>query len=458
MSSSDVGRPVNVVLVICHDLGRFTGAYGIRTVRTPRLDAFAAESVVFDRAFSTAPQCSPARAALVTGTYPQRNGVLGLVHSPFDWDLHDTSDHLAHRLRGTGYRTALVGEQHETRMLDDDTVGRLLGFDHVDTGGTADAVADRAVAQLSDLAQSPQPFYLQIGFHEPHRIPSKRDRPGVMGFLGDHIDPDSSLGVTVPDYLHDDSDAREEMAELQGAVRFMDAQAGRVIDAIGGLGLADDTLVVFTTDHGVALPRAKCSLYEPGLEVALMMRAPFRSGWHGGRVSGMVSHVDVRPTILELLGCPPEPGAHGRSLVPVVEQGAPAAEHVFGQMTYHTYYDPRRSVRTDRHKLIVNFSSAPLPMDPTQSWKPRTVPREIYRDGVRTCSHLEFYDLHEDPGETVNLAGDPACAQEIAALSDALMTWMRDVGDPLLESAVTSPHHHAAFAAMEEVSTASVPT
>lgn len=453
MSGSDMDRPINVVLITCHDLGRFTGTYGVSTVYTPRLDEFAAESVVFERAFAAAPQCSPSRAALMTGTYPQHNGVLGLTHSPFNWDLRDPHDHIADRLRDAGYRTALLGVQHESRVLDDAVVGDRLSFDHLQTGGRADAVANHAITWLSDAASSSQPFYLQIGFDEPHRVPSERDNTGVMGFIGDGIEPDSSLGITVPDYLHDDADAREEMAELQGAVRFMDSQAGRVLDTISDMGLADNTIVVFTTDHGLALPRAKCSLYEPGLEAALIMRAPFRAGWRGTRVSGLVSHLDVRPTVLELIGQAPEPNAHGRSLVPVVEQGAAAAEHIFGQLTYHTYYDPKRSVRTDRHKLIVNFSSSPLPMEPSQSWRPRTIPREIREHGVRTCSLLEFYDLHEDTAETVNLASDPAYANEIAALSEKLVTWMRDVGDPLLEtSAPSSPHHHSALAALKGVS------
>lgn len=451
MSDGEVNGPYNVVLLHCHDLGRFLGSYGVRTVNTPHLDGFAAESTVFERAFAAAPQCSPARAALVTGTYPQRNGVLGLTHSPFDWDLRDPRDHLAHRLRREGYRTALTGVHHESRVLDDGAVGDRLGFDHVQTGGLAETVADRTIARLSDLAQSSQPFYLQAGFFEPHRIRSSRDEPGGMGFIGDHIEPDRTRGITVPDYLHDEPSAREEMAELQGAVRFMDSQAGRVLDAIGELGLAGNTLVVFTTDHGLALPRAKCSLYEPGLEVALIMRVPSRSGWRGTRVPGLVSHVDVRPTLLELLGHPPEPGAHGRSLVPVVERDAAAAEHIFGQMTYHDYYDPKRSVRTDRYKLIVNFSSAPLPMDPSQSWRPRTVPREIHQRGVGTSRHLEFYDLSVDPAETVNLAGDPGHAHRIAELKEALMTWMRSVDDPLLAAAVTSPHHHRALGTLQAV-------
>jgi N-sulfoglucosamine sulfohydrolase len=451
MSRSTAVRPYNVVLIHCHDLGRFLGTYGIESVRSPHLDGLASESVVFDQAYAAAPQCSPARAALVTGKYPQRNGVLGLTHAPFNWDLTNPKDHIAHHLSSQGYGTALVGVQHESKVLADDVVARRLGFDRVQTGGMADVVADRGIAALDELAASANPFYLQVGFYEPHRIPGERDQPGVMGFLGDHIEPDSSLGVTVPRYLHDDEEAREEVAELQGAVSFMDSQVGRVLDAIDRRGLRDTTLVIFTTDHGLALPRAKCSLYDPGLEVALFVRAPFRPGWSGVRVDGLVSHVDVRPTILELLQLPAETGRDGVSLVSVVETGAPASEHIYGQLTYHNYYDPKRSVRSERHKLIVNFTSAPLPMDPTQSWVRRTMPGDIWHDGMRTTSPMELYDLASDPVEMHNLADDPAHAPTIASLGGALMKWMREVDDPLLAAAVTSPHHAESLAVLEEV-------
>ncbi|PSL06014.1 arylsulfatase A-like enzyme [Haloactinopolyspora alba] len=451
MSRPHVTGPFNVLLINCHDLGRFIGPYGISTVHTPNLDRLAGQSVVFERAFAAAPQCSPSRAALFTGRYPQQNGVLGLTHAPFSWDLRDPMDHVAHHLGSAGYHTALVGVQHESRVLADDTVARRLGFDSVRTGGMGDVVADRAIAALSECAESGQPFYLQVGFYEPHRIPSRRDEPGVMGFLGDHIDPDASLGVTVPDYLYDDETARGEMAELQGAVRFMDHQVGRVLDALDTAGLRESTVVVFTTDHGLALPRAKCALYDPGLEVALLVRAPFRAAWSGVRVDGLVSHVDVRPTILELLEFPPETGTHGNSLVPLVEQGATASEHSYGQMTYHNYYDPKRSVRSETHKLIVNFSNAPQPMDPTQSWARRTTPREVRRDGVRTCPPVELYDLTSDPGETVNLAEKHGHAHVTAALGDALMTWMREMEDPLIHGAVTSPQHAQVLATLKEV-------
>ncbi|MFI6650415.1 sulfatase [Streptomyces sp. NPDC050529] len=444
--NSDTAR--NILVLHCHDLGRFLGAYAVPTVVTPHLDALADQSALFEAAFATAPHCSPARASLFTGTYPQTNGVLGLTHDPFGWDLTEPAGHLAHRLRTAGYRTELIGVHHESRVLPDDVVAARLGFDRVRTGGDRDIVVERTTGALDRAAEGAEPFYLQVGFHEPHRTPSENDRPGVMGFLGDSVSPDSSLGHTVPAYLRDDEGAREEIAELQGAVRHMDEGVGRILEHLDALGLRDETVVVFTTDHGLPLPRAKCTLYDPGLEVALMMRVPGRDAWKGRRIAPMVSHVDVLPTLLELVGLPEPEGVAGTSLVPLLETGAAAPAHTFGQLTHHTYYDPKRSARSETHKLIVNFANAPRAMDPTQSWVHRSLPADLNGPTIGSSPLLELYDLAHDPHETRNVADEPAYADMFTELATALLGWMREAGDPLLTDRPLLARHRDALTAL----------
>ncbi|WP_328378064.1 sulfatase [Streptomyces sp. NBC_00440] len=444
-------EPRNILLVHCHDLGRFLGVYAVPTVVTPRLDQLAAESAVFETAFATAPHCSPARASLFTGTYPQTNGVLGLTHDPFGWDLHEPNTHIAHRLKSAGYRTELIGVHHESRVLPDDTVAARLGFDRVRSGGDRDVVVERTTDALNRASASDAPFYLQVGFHEPHRTPSRDDRPGVMGFLGDAVRPDSSLGHTVPPYLRDDLGAREEIAELQGAVRHMDEGVGRILDHLDALGLREETIVVFTTDHGLALPRAKCTLYDPGLEVALMMRVPGRAPWAGRRLAPMVSHVDVLPTLLDLVGLPRPEGLAGTSLVPLAADGRPPREHTFGQLTHHTYYDPKRSARSATHKLIVNLANAPRAMDPTQSWVHRSLPADLNGPTIGSSPLLELYDLERDPHERDNRADDLTCRDALTGLAAALLGWMRDTADPLLTGEPLLARHRDALATLTAV-------
>ena len=432
----------NILLLHCHDLGRFLSAYGIDSVQSPALDSLAREGVVFERAFATAPQCSPARSSLFTGDYPQQTGVLGLTHDPHGWDMIDPSRHVATQLRGAGYATELVGIHHESRTLPDDEVAERLGFDRVETGGYAPEVARRAADAVRRRADGNRPFYLQVGFIEPHRLQSDRDEAGGVGFLGPHIQPDQERGVTVPPYLEDTASSRAEIAELQGAVRTVDAAVGEVLQALENAGVADRTLVVFTTDHGIAMPRAKCSLYEAGLEVALIVRVPWRRDLAGRRVSAMVSHLSVVPTLLDAAG-DAESDRTAPNLIAVSDDLEPGQSEVFGQMTYHNYYDPKRSVRDERHKLIVNYSNAPLAMDPTQSWAHRSLPLGLDRGNMPNNLERELYDLDTDPLELTNLAADPAHADVLDRLQTDLHSWMRRVDDPLLRGFIPAPRTRA---------------
>jgi len=440
----------NIVLITCHDLGRTLGCYDVPTVQTPNIDRLAAEGVQFNQAFCAAPQCSPSRAALFTGRYPHSNGVMGLTHSNFAWDLHPGEHHLGQLLGELGYARTLVGVHHETRTAAPEVVAARCGMDEVVAGGPGAQMTDSALDRLRRMALQGRPFYLQVGYHEPHRARSPNETDS-MGFLGGYIAPDEALGVTVPPYLRDTPGGRTEVAELQGAVRYLDEQVGRLLAGVAALPNADNTLVVFTTDHGVALPRAKCSLYDPGLEVALVVRLPSR-GWRGGwQYDPLVSHVDLLPTLLELVGLPVGDHIQGRSLLAALEGGRHTPrDHIFGEMTYHDYYDPRRCIRTEGHKLIVNFSAAPAFMNPSQSWRPRSDPLVPERPAEAYHPLIELYDLASDPWERRNLADEQDHMETRRDLLARLYSWMRDTGDPLLEGAVTSPMQRWATAALNE--------
>ena len=359
-------RP-NILLVHCHDLGRYLHCYGAGTVQTPNLDAFAARGVRFSHAFCTAPSCSPSRASMFTGRYPHSNGVLGLTHANFAWDLYPDELHLGQVLAEAGYATAAVGVIHETHSGPE-----RCGYADYDPASYASAATDAAIARLQCFhREAARPFFLSVGFIEPHRLPNPRP-PHDATFTAPHIRADRTLGVEVPGYLRDTTGTRQDLAGLQGSVRHVDTQAGRLLSVLDDLGLAGNTLVIFTTDHGIAMPRAKCSLYDPGIGIALMLRLPARAGWHGGIThDAMISNVDYMPSILDLLGLPIPANVQGRSFVALLDgREASPRDEIFAEMTYHDYYDPRRCIRTRTHKLIVNFTTAPYFMDPSQSWRP----------------------------------------------------------------------------------------
>ena len=359
--AADAPKP-NVVIFHSHDFGQFLHCYGVKTVQTPNMDKFAEQGVRFARSFCTQPGCSPARASLFTGRFPHSNGVMGLTHGPFAWELHPDEKHLGQILAEAGYETVGIGVIHETH-----SGAKRCGYMKYIGTSMAGPGTTAAIKELKRLAAGKRPFFLCAGFLDTHRLRG----PSGVSFPRPGIEPDSSLGVEVPGYLKDTPGTREELAGLQGGMRDLDAQFGRLTEAIRELGLETNTLLILTTDHGIAMPRAKCSVYEPGLQVALLLRYAGRQGWHGGVVRNeMVSHIDVLPSILELAGIPIPANVQGRSFAPLLDGRAykPNAE-IFGELTYHDYYDPVRSIRTETHKLIANFSSAPGFMDPTQQWQ-----------------------------------------------------------------------------------------
>lgn len=446
----------NLLLITCHDLGRLLGCYGNGTVHTPALDALAAEGTRFTRAFCTAPQCSPSRASLFTGRYPHSNGVMGLTHAQFAWDLHPEERHLGQILHDVGYATALAGVHHESRAGIPEDVAARCGMDEIvaphrmevsPPQSHGEALTDAALNWLDRKGSGTQPWYLQVGYHEPHRVRAQgRVEAGYMGFIGDYLEPDDEGGVAVPAYLCDTVLAQQELAELQGAVRALDAAVGRLLAGLRERGLAERTIVLFTTDHGLALPRAKCSLYDPGLETALLLRDPRLEQQRGCEVDALTSNVDLLPTLLDLLGLPVPERMQGHSLAPLLRGEAfTPRDEIFGEMTYHDYYDPRRCIRTARHKLIINFTAAPSFMDPSQSWQPRTVTVEPPDPALAYHPLLELYDLNADPYEWRNLADDPAHAVTRQDLLDRLARWMHETGDPLLAGAVTPPLHRMAL-------------
>jgi N-sulfoglucosamine sulfohydrolase len=437
----------NVLIIHCHDLGTYLKCYGAKTVQSPHLDAFAAEGVRFARSYCSAPQCSPSRASIFTGRYPHNNGVMGLCHAGFAWDLHPEERHMGQILRDAGYATSAVGIIHETH-----SGPKRCGYDeHTGPAQTSKAV-DKALGKLKTLSQdTSKPFFMSVGFIEPHRLNTKKSQD-FMGFVNDEFGADTTLGVDVPPYLRDTEGTRQELAELQGAVHHVDTHVGRLLEGVREYGLDENTLVIFTTDHGYAMPRAKCSLYDPGLGVAFMLRLPSREGWHGGGVKEeMISNVDYLPTILDLLGIETPDNVQGRSFAPLLDGGTYAPrDAIYGELSHHDYYDPKRCIRTKTHKLVVNFSSAPFFMDPSQSWRPRSDTTVPPNPSVAYHEPVELYDLVADPWEQKNLAEDAAHADTRQDLLARLYAHLRDTDDPILQGAITPPMHLRAQKMLEE--------
>ncbi|MCX5661427.1 MAG: sulfatase [Planctomycetota bacterium] len=439
-------RP-NILYLHSHDTGRWLQPYG-HAVPTPNLQRLAEQGTLFRNAFCAAPTCSPSRASLLTGQWPHCSGMIGLSHRGFA--LNDYTRHLAHTLHAAGYYSALAGIYH----LEGPTTAALrpapregspnvtlAGYDvALEKPGAPAAWArpsttERAIAFL----QSPptKPFFLDVGYFETHR-----PFPALVPGAGIGDDPRYTLpGDTLPDT----PGTRADRAGFNASARILDANIGRVLAALDESGLADNTLVIYTTDHGPAFPGMKCNLTDLGMGVALIIRGPggFSAVASGGKVcDAMVSHVDVFPTLCELLGITPPAWLQGTSMMPLLRgQASEIRDELFGEVTYHAAYEPQRCVRTRRWKYIRLFDPRPHPILPNLD-EGQSKDFQLAHGGRGRPQQAEMlFDLAFDPHEAHNLAPDPRHAAPLREMQDRLARHMATTRDPLLQGPVPAPPH-----------------
>src|SRR4051794_17162108 len=299
--------------------------------------------MLFRQAFCAAPTCSGSRAALLTGQWTHSNGMMGLAHRGFR--LNDYSQHIVHTLRDAGYWSGLIGEQH----LSVDP--GVLGYDHVvDIDTTHVQTVAPAAVDLIGRLPGDRPFFLSVGFFETHR---------------EFFQPTSVRGTLYslpPANLPDTMATRRDIASYKASARSLDQGVGAVLNALDEHDLADDTLVILTTDHGLAFPGAKATLYDRGIGVLLIMRGP--GGFHGGKVSSaLISQIDLYPTICELTGVEPPGFPQGRSLSPLMRREPPEInDGVFAELPSPAAYEPQRAIRTRRWKYVRRFGERELPV------------------------------------------------------------------------------------------------
>ncbi len=411
-------RP-NILYIHSHDTGRYIEPFGIN-VPTPNLRRLADEGVLFRQYYTTHPTCSASRASLLTGTYPHRNGMIGLAHRGFS--LKDPQMHIVNTLNKYGYTTALSGVQHVMNWQDGEPSAKI-GY-HQYLGG-ADTAHTKAAEWLDNIQD--EPFFLSVGFTETHReYPEESYR----------IDQGKQCP---PAPFPDVPEVRKDMAMFAECVKTLDDKMGTVFAALERNNLLENTLIICTTDHGIAFPEMKCNLYDGGTGIFLIMRGP--GGFKGGRViDNLVSVIDVFPTICEILRIDKPEWLDGESFLPLITgEKEEIRDAVYSQVNYHASYEPVRSVRTKQWKYIRRFGTKKTPVLPNcddgftktfwikNGWKDQLLPEE------------ELFNLFLDPHERKNLAGDPEYKEILEELSKKLTHQMQTFGDPMLKGFIKAP-------------------
>jgi len=413
-----------IIYIISHDTGTHLGCYG-KKVQTPAVDELAKKGVKFENYFCSQPQCSPSRGSILTGKYSHNHGMMGLGHLGFS--MTEDNKTLPGELSKLGYETHLFGFFHEA--MEGELEASKLGYDYhyKVPGNPAKEVTDTFIDYLkTNVAETKDqtPRFLSIGFEETHRP-------------FDAFEPDDNECVDIPPYLPDTPEVREDIARFQGSVKEMDKAIKRITDAIEEYGLQDNTVVIYTTDHGIAFPRAKGTLKDSGLETALIMKFPeAHRGKNSGVAKELLCNVDLMPTLLEMVGGEVPSEIDGRSFFPLLEgTNYEERENFFCELTWHDKYHPMRGVRTKKYKYIRNFEEGPsvyLPHDLHASPSGQVVRGKYYVPNVKE----ELYDLELDAIEENNVADKSEYQEILVKLRQDVTNWMTETEDPLLKGPI----------------------
>ncbi|MBI4978746.1 MAG: sulfatase-like hydrolase/transferase [Spirochaetes bacterium] len=422
-------RPNVLFLMTDQHYAQALGAAGNSSVRTPALDALATRGVRFEKSYCTYPLCCPGRASLFTSRMPHELGIYGNT----DAELAEKGvPTLGELFREAGYDTAYAGKWHLKQAYPTFKRGSIPGFTALPIAGDDPHAQDKdkfgkglvVDPNTADAANAflrkphAKPFFLVASFLNPHDI-CEYGRcaeltamlPADPGLLPP-VRPNTHAVDGLPSALaalkpknqdRSDREWREYLYVYERLIEKADAHIGSVMETLRQTGLAESTIVVFTSDHGEMmgshLMTTKEKLYDEAANVPLIVAAPGVNP----RVdsTSLVSGLDVMPTLLDYAGITAPATLRGRSLRALVEgRRVPWRDAVFAETVSGT---EARMVRTARYKYIV------------------------YSEG---SSREQFFNLESDPGETRNLAGDPSLTQEVERHRALLRNWVEETRDP----------------------------
>ncbi|MFC1736377.1 sulfatase [Candidatus Hydrogenedentota bacterium] len=437
--SAERNKPLNILLFTaddlhCESVGCFNGKpEGL----TPNLDKFAEEGMRFFRAHVNVAICAPSRSVLGTGIYSHNSGAMGFMHA------NPGTPNVIGIFQKAGYLAGVLGKvQHSTPCKDDKWD---YSYDQKDLGNgrNPDIYAQRCKVFFDKCKADKKPFYFMVNSHDPHRpyhIPGKHK--GKVAEPSKLYSPEDAPDLG---FVPDIPGVRKELAYYLNSTRRCDDTFGKVMEALEESGFANNTLVMFLSDNGIAVPFAKCNCYLASTLTPWIVRWPGVTKPGCADKEHFISGVDYLPTVLEATGVSGPEKLDGKSFMPLLKgESQQGRGMVFTQIDSKAGGDsvPMRCVQNERFGYIFNAWSdgefwyrnnnegmSMKAMEEAAKTDPTIAARvEMFRYRVLE----EFYDLKSDPACLKNLIEDPASQKERAVLIEELRAWMKRTGDPVL--------------------------
>jgi N-sulfoglucosamine sulfohydrolase len=436
------GQP-NILFITVDDMNADSlGVFGCPVEdTTPNLDRLAGEGIHFEYAHVQAPNCTPSRNVFQTGRYPHNNGVEGFYDVEVDFPI------LPDLLKANGYRTGIWGKVADTTPRSNYAWDKVINTFGKGNAKNAEAVSKVALKFIKESKSEGKPFYLVMNISDPHHplFGSKASKkknydlyPPSRIYTADEI--------VVPGFLADLPRVREEVAKYYSSVRRADDIVGGILQALETSGEAENTVVIFISDHGMPFPFAKTNLYRHSTRTPWLVRLPGLVKPGSVDKDHMISAIDFMPTVLELCGIDLPEGLDGRSTLPLLKgQDQSGRDRVFKE--YHEnaggIRNPMRSVETRRFGYVFSpwsdgerlFKSATLHSETYKAMKAAGASDEEIAARVEFFNHRvveELYDYEKDPDALNNLIDNPEYADVVKRLRATLEAQMEQSGDPAL--------------------------
>lgn len=424
-TKADASDRPNIIVFIADDAGMDFGCYGNKGIKTPNIDKIAAQGLCFEKAFLTSPQSSPSRTSMMTGKFAHTIGTEDL-HSPID----DKTMMIPHYLRQAGYFTGSMLKTHwgenGNKQFD-----QMIKAGYYPNQGDLTEESYRNYEQFIKDSRD-KPFFLWIGFVDPHRPYNREVCPQV----------NKPEATTVPPFLVDGPDTRRDLADYYDEISRMDSNIGKMLQILEKAGKADNTIIVFLSDNGMPFPRSKGTLYDSGIQTPLvfMWKGKIKPGQRHG--NGLISTVDLAPTLLDLAGAPVADDMYGTGFKNILfDPSARGREYVFAERNWHDTDEYIRCIRTEKYKLIYNAyyelpHGTPIDLSTSLSWyELKTRQREGLLTSAQTQifvaprAMVEIYDLANDPAELTNVADRQVYFRDGKNLANLLVKWQSETGD-----------------------------
>ena len=420
-------RP-NILFIVSEDNSDHLGCYGEQRVHTPNLDGLATGGVRYTRAYVPYSVCSPSRAAFLTGLYTRQTGHIGLATHRFSM-YRDFKTIPAH-FQQAGYYTGFLGKTHinPERLVEDYIDHRAIKGANFGKTISIETYAAEAGVVMRNAAESKQPFLLIINYADAHRRFVGKSKHGFPTRQVDNkIAPFPWIGSDTPHL-------REELRDYFNCMNRLDEGVGMVFDMLDETGNRDNTLVIYISDHGADFPRGKGSIYENGTRIPMIVNYP-KSFPKGKVESGMVSTIDILPTMLRAARLPIPDNLPGFTLQDIDSGKAPPRKYIH---TFTTGSSPNLlymqfGIRDDRYKLVFNPDRA-LNLLAQSRYSNSQLPEVQYVQSFLHPPEYELFDLQEDPYEWKNLADSSEHQTIKQRLLKAMQQFQHEIKDPFASS------------------------